>query len=517
MSNHPIEFLKSLTAMTLHWQHFYPGLVGTLLSAIVSPYLWIQPAHAQVRGSCLASPGDITEKNNLRQAALTGDADARSRYETFLSREGERLQECRNSTWPETQALWLRLYPCDSQPGALDSLLDRIVNKGYNQVYVEVFYDGQVLLPAANNPTPWPSVIRLPGQENVDLLAEAIEKGHKRGLKVYAWMFTMNYGYSYAQLEDRQGALARNGRGDTTLTIMQDKGLHDQVGESHANHAFIDPYSPQARRDYNWLLNEVVKRKPDGVLFDYVRYLRGVGPASVVTKPQDLWIYGDASQQTLYQRALNQKGRELIQRFMSQGYINAGDIEAVDQMYPNEGEPLWQGRTPPATKTVGTPGERAPLLQWQLWYLTVAHAVQGIVDFVNLAVEQVQQQDLMAGTVFFPGGNRPVGQGGFDSRLQPWDRFPSTIEWHPMAYANCGNTDCIMEEIQRVLSMAPEGTQVVPALAGNWGAEVTNRPSLEDQMYALRRFSSRINAVSHFAYSWQEPESDRERKFCQVE
>lgn len=54
--------------------------------------------------------------------------------------------------------------------------MDRIVNRGYNQVYLEVFYDGQVLLPATANPTAWPSVIRTPGAENIDILATAIKK-----------------------------------------------------------------------------------------------------------------------------------------------------------------------------------------------------------------------------------------------------------------------------------------------------------------------------------------------------
>ncbi|RMH76085.1 MAG: hypothetical protein D6680_09440 [Cyanobacteria bacterium J007] len=500
-----------------HWRSLYGALAGLLMSTSLIPPAFSQVSNAQGGPTCQATAEQIAEKDRLRQAALSSDETARQAYQAFLEAEGKRLDECRNKTWPQDQALWLRLYPCDAQPGQLDALLDRVVNKGYNKVFVEYFYDGQVLLPATDNPTPWPSVIRTPGYENVDLLAESIEKGRERGLEVYAWLFTLNFGYTYSQMEDRQGALARNGEGQTTLSINQDPALHDQVGASHANHAFIDPYSPQARRDYSWLIDEALERQPDGVLFDYVRYLRGTGPASVVSKPSDLWIYSQASQQTLLQRGMNQKGRELIRRFITQGYISVGDIEEVDKMYPNEVEPLWHGRTPPTTKTLAPPAQRQPLLQWELWYLSVAHAVQGVLDFVDAAAEPIKEQGLAAGTVFFPGGNRPVGDKGFDSRLQPWDRFPAWMEWHPMAYANCGDPSCIMDEIQRVVSMAPEGTQVIPALAGDWGQSVSNRPSLEAQMFALQRqFGSKINSVSHFAYSWQEPDSDRDRKFCQL-
>ena len=40
---------------------------------------------------------------------------------------------------------------------------------------------------------------------------------------------------------------------------------------------FVDPYHPQAKADYGQMLQEVLERQPDGVLFDYVRYPRGVG------------------------------------------------------------------------------------------------------------------------------------------------------------------------------------------------------------------------------------------------
>ena len=511
-----MKTLFSAPAITGHWRRLAYCLGTALLTVTASPYLGSAPAAAALKATCQATPEQISKKNNLRQAATLGDSEASDRYKELLASEAKRLQECRSQNWPGNQAIWLRLYPCDANPGVLEAALDRIVDKGYNQVYVEVFYDGQVLLPQADNPTPWPSVVRSPGFENVDLLAQSIAKGRERGLKVYAWLFTMNFGYTYGQRQDRQEALARNGEGQTTLSLSQDATLHDQTGNAQVDRVFIDPYSPIARRDYSWLVSSTLKRKPDGVLFDYVRYMRGTGAASVVGGIKDLWIYGSASKQRLWQRGLNQKGTELIRRYFTQGHITAEDIQAVDNLYSNEGEPLWQGRRPPKTKTVATAAERQPLLQWELWYLSVAHAVQGVLDFVNLAFEPVRQQGIPGGVVFFPYANRPVGNSGYDSRLQAWDRFPSEMEWHSMAYGNCGNTKCIVDEIQRVLRMAAPETEIVPALAGYWGKSEKNRPSLEQQMFAVQRLGRRINSVSHFAYSWQEPESDNERRFCQL-
>ena len=510
MFNHRLKFARSVCAPRRL-------IAAVLTSSLVSQLFWSHPVRAQTTAYCQLPAAATQDKETLLQSALKGNNDAQNGYKALLTQHAEQLRECRSRTWPQTQAIWLRLYPCDIQPGVLDKIMDRIVNRGYNQVYIEVFSDGQVLLPAAANPTVWPAVVRVPGSEKTDLLAQAIQKAHERGLKIYAWMFMMNFGYSYGQRPDRQSVLARNGKGETSLYVVD-----------NASQVFVDPYNLQAKRDYYQLVQEVIRRRPDGVLFDYVRYPRGLGSGSVVTKVQDLWIYSEAAQQELHRRALNNKGLELIRRFSSKGFISVGDVDAVDKLYPQEGEPLWQGRTPPPppkevtepnpkepTEPRPTAAQRQPLLQWDLWQLSVAHALQGIIDFLAVATWPVQRQGMRAGAVFFPDANQTVGQG-YDSRLQPWDRFPTTLEWHPMSYAACGNASCITTLVQRVLKYAPPGTQVTPAIAGVWGQAISNRPSLEAQMQAIRRVAPQIQGVSHFAFSWQEPQLENERKSCRV-
>ncbi|YAF97476.1 MAG: family 10 glycosylhydrolase [Nodularia sp. CChRGM 3473] len=501
MFNRPLNLARPI----LFWQRsLFAAVVSS--SSFLIPHVGSQPAKAQVTEYCQLSPAAAKAKEDLRLSALKGNQDVQNRYQQLVKQHAQELQECRKRTWPQIQAVWLRLYPCDIQPGAIDQVMDRIVNRGYNQVYLEVFYDGQVLLPAINNPTVWPSVIRTPGAENVDLLSVAIQKGRQRGLKVYAWMFTNNFGYTYAQRRDREEAIARNGKGQTSLYLVD-----------NSSQVYIDPYHPQAKRDYYQMVQEVVRRRPDGVLFDYVRYPRQAGSDSIATKVSDLWLFSQATQEALFRRAQNNKGLELIRRFLSKGYVTAGDINEVDQLHPQEGEPMWQGRIPqPEQKSILSATDRQPVLQSQLWHLAVAHAMQGILDFVALASHPAKQQGIPSGAVFFPDGNQAVGQG-YDSRLQPWDRFPNSLEWHPMSYATCGNANCIMEQVQRVLSMAQPGTQVIPALAGKWGGSISNRPSLEAQMQALRQFAPQLAGVSHFAYSWQYPEHDSDRKFCRVQ
>ena len=468
-----------------------------------------QPATANMNRFCQISEAEAQSKESLRLAGLQGDTVSQSQYEERSRQHAEAMHSCRRAQWPENQAVWLRLYACDLHPGGLDTLMDRIVNLGYNQVYIEAFADGQVLLPKDDNPTVWPSVVQSEEFAGRDLLAEAIAAAHERGLKAYAWMFTLNFGYSYGQRSDRRQVLARNGRGSDTL----DYANNGKSGKSEE--VFIDPYNRVAQQDYQQMVQAVLARRPDGALYDYVRYPRLVGSNSVASQVKDLWIYGPSASQALVQRGTNGKGRALIQRFLEQGYLADRDVVQVDSLYPNEGEPLWQSRTPApvAPGALAPASVRRPGLQTELWRLSVAHAIQGVVDFLQAGAMSARQAGLPAGAVFFPNGNRAIGNG-YDARLQHWNRFPEWLDFHPMAYAVCGNTNCIVDEIRRVLDTRRNPATVKPALAGIWGVTEQNRPSLEIQMDALKRSLPQLKTVSHFSFDWQDAEFNRSRKFC---
>jgi len=465
-----------------------------------------QPAVANTDPYCKLDISKVNQKEQLLKDSLAGNQQAGQEYDSVVKEHSDILQQCRNQNWPQTQAIWLRLYPCDVSSGSIDYVLDRIVNLGYNQVHLEVFYDSQVLLPPEENNTPWISVVRTPGAEKVDLLQQAISKGQERGLKVYAWMFALNFGYSYAQDPNKQETLARNAQGENSLNFVSDR-----------SQAFIDPYNKQVQKDYYHLVNAVLKRKPDGLLFDYIRYPQGSGDKSFVQNVKDLWIYSSASLQTITNRATNQKGKALITKYVNQGKITIADLQAADRQYPKEGEPSWQGRSTNHPKSNASIQARHAKLQSDLWFFSVAHAAQGVIDFVSFAAAPALKQRIPAGGVFFPDANRLVGKTSFDSRLQAWDRLPASLEWHAMSYAVCEGTDCILREISKVVDAAPSGTKITPALAGVWGAEYRNHPSLEQQMAAVRQAFPQLNSISHFAYSWQEPQIDRERKFCKLQ
>lgn len=499
--------------ISFYWKGFLA--IASCSTTLFFQTVPIQAAQSDATPYCQQFPEAIAQKEKIRQEALKGKQDAQKKYAALIAQHGERLQRCRRTAWPKNQAIWIRLYPCDTRPGVLESVLDRIVDRGYNQVYVETFYNSRVLLPANQNSTPWLSTLAGSGADNVDLLALTIRKGHERGLKVYSWLFGLNFGANYARRYDRQQTLARNGWGQTSLTANIVAGLSTELGMRNPDEAFVDPYSPQVRQDYSDLIGSVLQRKPDGVLFDYIRYPRGYGAASVASKVQDLWIYGDASQQTLFQRALSINAVELLRRFLQQGSLKAEDLQQTNSLKAQDQVPQWQGVDTSSLAAKLPATKQAMVLQSELWRLAVAHAAQGVIDFVGHAVNTARSQSSSIGLVFFPEGNAAVGQG-YDSRLQLWDRFPSSAEWHPMAYGVCGNTSCIMQQIQKVLNKAPRGTEVKPVLAGIWQQSIGNRPPLEVQMSVLHDLAPNITSVSHFAYSWQEPGSDRDRKACTI-
>jgi hypothetical protein len=491
--------------------------LGIIAQATATFSIGMLPAQAQFPPYCQQSLETISRKETLRNAALKGDREAGKQYQNMIADQAKQMEQCRQQNQFRSQGVWLRLYECDAKSGRLEEVLDRVIDRGYNEIYVEVFFNGMVLLPKNDNPTAWESMLNTKGQENRDLLAEVIRKGRERGLKVHAWMFSLNFGYSYASRPEKQSTLIKNGRGQTSIETPTSPGLGTELGSVNPKEAFVDPYHPIARQDYLKMVQEVLKRKPDGMFFDYIRYPRLVGQRALMDDVSDLWVYGEASRSAMLSRANNEKGRELIRRYLDNKQITVQDVEEADRLYPQESAqpPLWQGRNPAPNENQLSTWDRRSRLENELWLFAVAHTYQGVVDFVSLVAAPAQQMGIRTGAVFFSDGNNVVGNK-FDSRMQPWDKFPPNLEFHPMTYANCGRADCIINQVNRVVRMAPSGVPVKPVIAGIWQEPTSNRPPLEIQMQAIRQAAPQINEISHFAFSWQEPLSDSDRKFCRI-
>jgi hypothetical protein len=496
-------------------------VVGSLLSLkpadhaaeagpLPSQSLWGNP-------TCAVTPIEIGRKNDLRKAGLKDDASAQL-YAAIVQQHKQQLQACRDRTWPQTQAVWLRLYANDAKPGVLADVLDRIVNRGYNQVFVEVFYDGRVLLPVADNPTPWKAVTEeavKAGEVSAehDIWAESVRLGQERGLKVYGWAFTLNFGYSYSEVSDRQANLALNGNQENSIANSRFDPQEVAGGKSfyldayEPDHLFIDPYHPQAQADLTNAVQAMMKAQPDGMVFDYVRYPTTFGQDTLISNVKQLWIYGNASRQALISALPNPATKQIMSAYLDNGAVTAADVIEAESKYNNL---LIPGA--PATMP-SDPAQSATIAESLLWQIAVNHAYQGVVKFLNTVTLPLQQNNTAIGTVFFPGGNRQVNQT-YDARMQPWHLFPAAMERHPMTYAICDDGVCVAKQVAQVVNTSSPETLVCPVLAGTWGQKFGGHPSLETQMQAITTLvkPEQVSCISHFVYAWMEPESDKERK-----
>lgn len=439
---------------------------------------------------CRVSTEAALSKASLLQALIRApDQLTKQRYEQMVAEHAQALAKCRNQKQPKVLGTWLRLYPCDLQPGSLEQTLDNIANYGYNRIYLNTFYDGRVLLPQQDNPTAWTSVI---GAEapRTDLLAEVIQKARQRGVKVYAWLYSMNFGSGYGKQPLQQTAIARNGFGETNLA---DPAALPEV--KHARHVFIDPYNPQARQDLKVLIQAIAKRKPDGIAFDYIRYPQRTLPG--LKDVRDLMIYSTSSFNRLLQRALTQDATDLLYTYLAKAKVPA----------KLKGNPKWWDLPP----SKAMPGAKTNLNQ-QLWQLVIAHAQQGVVEFLDRAIAAVPK-DIPTSAVFFPKANLVSAQA-VDPRLQPWHRFKQVYEWTPMLYSACGNTDCILEDLTAVIKQSEGISSICPVIAGYWGQTLNDRPPLEVQLKSIYQAFPKLQCTSTFAYSWLDPELDRKRRIC---
>lgn len=104
----------------------------TISLLIIGSLLPQPPQVAALNPYCQLPSEAIRQKDAVRNAALKGKAKQKQAYQSLIQQHSRLFRNCRQQIWPQEQALWLRVYPCDLRPGVLETLLDQIVNNGYN-------------------------------------------------------------------------------------------------------------------------------------------------------------------------------------------------------------------------------------------------------------------------------------------------------------------------------------------------------------------------------------------------
>jgi len=434
-----------------------------LLFLFLSNFFYCFPALANWGSpTCDVEVQERILKDNLRKGiSLATNA---AQYQILVAKHKDLLTICRSKNSLKTQALWLRLYPQDTKPEVLEDVLDRIVNRGYNAIFVEVFYDGQILLPVADNPTPWRSLTAeavKSGQvaANYDLWAEVIRKGRERGLEVYGTS-TINFG-DYAQSTANTGS------------------------------------------DFSRAIAALAQRQPDGILFDYGLYSSGVGNI------KDLGIY---ARQALI-AAMPNGTKELMAIYLETGKITP---EAIASLHDNNQQKLGIAQSRSNPNLAATAAERI------LGQLALSHARQGISDLIDRAIANINlpSNSLKIGVAFSPNIPKLDQKSEVTkSQMQPWDRFTPSIERHLRTSSICNDGKCVANEVKKVVNASSKFSnkfdlelKICPVLIGVWGQTFRSHPSLEIQMQAIRAATPQISCVSHLSYSWIEPDSDRQRQ-----
>ena len=94
-----------------------------LMVSVVGASLAPPPLQAQTAPYCQQSQAAIDQKEVLRQVSAKGNQDAQKRYATMIKQHAAALRACRRQAWAQSEAIWIRLYPCDIKSGALEAVL----------------------------------------------------------------------------------------------------------------------------------------------------------------------------------------------------------------------------------------------------------------------------------------------------------------------------------------------------------------------------------------------------------
>lgn len=237
-------------------------------------------------------------------------AEAIAQYDRLLKQVAEANRPDADARI-QRRGLWIRPYRGDLTGMDVLEVLDNAQRMGITEIYVETFQNGTLHYRS-------PSGLFPPATPGVELLNVYSREARKRGMKVYAWLHTLNFGKAYGEAHPEQ--LVRDGFGRTSDASEKPSWR-------------VSPSHPEVRRRLNLMAWELASSGlVDGIQLDYIRYpVRLVdGDIDSTPDPRNFWGYSEHQLATFF--AENPPyDTEAMRTYLSTGLAPDGrDAEYLD-------------------------------------------------------------------------------------------------------------------------------------------------------------------------------------------
>ncbi|MBM3266093.1 MAG: hypothetical protein FJZ01_00465 [Candidatus Sericytochromatia bacterium] len=146
------------------------------------------------------------------------------------------------------KGLWVRPYRRDAIALDVLEVMDNAQSLGITDLFVETFRGGRVNYLRGGT---------FPSRYSEDLLAVYVKEGQRRGIRIHAWLHTLDFGPDWAKA-----------RPDTLVL----DGFGQPSGSTERGSARVSPALSEVHREVAELIGESAARGVDGVMLDYLRY-----------------------------------------------------------------------------------------------------------------------------------------------------------------------------------------------------------------------------------------------------
>lgn len=269
------------------------GLFGLLMltlpaGAIPSPRLVeeVSAARARLQAQMVLPVTPEAQEGLYQVGGGAPAADAVKTYDRLVKQVAESNRPAPGERI-KRRGLWIRPYRGDLSGLHVLEVLDNAQAMGITEIYVEAFHNGMLHYKSPSNvfPLATPATARAP---EVELLKVYSREARRRGMRIYAWLHTLNFGQAYGEKHPEQ--LVRDGFGNLS-------------GASEKQSWRVSPSHPEVRRRLNLLAWELASSgMVDGIQLDYIRYPVRLkdGDVDPSADPRNYWGYSEHQQATFF-------------------------------------------------------------------------------------------------------------------------------------------------------------------------------------------------------------------------